>query len=45
MKKIMCPPNVFGIVTKVNIDSPGMYNIDEPLMEVHNETNGKIIDL
>lgn len=42
--KIMCPPNVYGEVVKIygtNTDGKDLFHIDEPVMEVFNESTGK----
>lgn len=43
--KIMCPPNVFGTVTKIygdGTDNNETYNLDDTVMEVRDDTSGKV---
>lgn len=42
--KIMCPPNIFGTVTKIygaDTDKNETFNLDDTVMEVHDETSNK----
>jgi len=42
--KILCPPNVFGTVTKINTtgtDGKETFNVDDIVMEVYNESQDK----
>lgn len=46
--KIMCPPNVFGTVLKIyghETDLHETFNLDETVMEVKDETSGKLHEL
>jgi V-type H+-transporting ATPase subunit A len=42
--KILCPPNVYGTITKINTtgtDGQETFLVDDVVMEVHNEAQGK----
>ncbi|CAM9892103.1 unnamed protein product [Phaeothamnion confervicola] len=46
--KIMCPPHVFGTVTKVHgagTDGHDSYSVTDTVLEVRNESSGKVTEL
>merc|ERR1719223_1143368 len=46
--KILCPPNVYGTITKINTtgtDGSETFLVDDIVMEVHNEAQDKTKDL